>query len=412
MSNSPPSQRDRRSLQDLAKLASSPSMAPLSTKTPPPPVVTEKDPDHDSGIVDLKMIAQQDEGAEERAKMTPLASSPLFDDDPADANVPSGPVSAPPSSQMKGQTNGPVSGPASSRRAPPSTASGPNPRASAVAVAAGTAADSEKKGSMVWVLGGLGLVVAAAGTLFFMHGSTTQPTADHTAQATTAAPPVAAASPGSSAPANASPSQVASSAASPDNAGATAAADPAPSPDVTIPARRASAGGGGGRRAPASSKAAPPIEGAGGSGVSPLSAMMAQAATNTPAPPPAAPGALGEAVEHAVGGAGAPAAASEPSGPAGPSFAPGSVPDRPSQGAVSGAIGRALPEARACLNPDDPVSRATVTFASEGSVSSVVVMGSAAGKPVEACIKSALLKAHVPPFAQATYSATIPVRPN
>ena len=53
-----------------------------------------------------------------------------------------------------------------------------------------------------------------------------------------------------------------------------------------------------------------------------------------------------------------------------------------------------------------------MTFASTGSVSRVVVSGSAAGKPAEECIKSALMKASLGPFAQPTYSANITVRPN
>jgi hypothetical protein len=63
------------------------------------------------------------------------------------------------------------------------------------------------------------------------------------------------------------------------------------------------------------------------------------------------------------------------------------------------------------LKQDDPVSKATITFASSGAVQSVLVTGAAAGKPAEACIKTALGKAKVPPFAQPTYSASVTVRP-
>ena len=56
----------------------------------------------------------------------------------------------------------------------------------------------------------------------------------------------------------------------------------------------------------------------------------------------------------------------------------GNVPQKPSQGAVTGALGAVLPRARACLGPDDPISRATVVFSSGGSVQSVSVSGAAA----------------------------------
>jgi len=78
---------------------------------------------------------------------------------------------------------------------------------------------------------------------------------------------------------------------------------------------------------------------------------------------------------------------------------------------VTGAIGAVLPEARACLGPDDPVSRAHVTFASSGSVQSITVTGGAAGKPQEACIKAALGKAKVPPFAESGFGANFTIRP-
>jgi hypothetical protein len=90
----------------------------------------------------------------------------------------------------------------------------------------------------------------------------------------------------------------------------------------------------------------------------------------------------------------------------------GNVPLKPSLGAIQGALGAAVPGARACLGPDDAVSRANVTFKSDGSVQSVAVTGGAKGTPAEACIRSALMKAHVPPFAQATFSSPVTIRPN
>jgi hypothetical protein len=88
----------------------------------------------------------------------------------------------------------------------------------------------------------------------------------------------------------------------------------------------------------------------------------------------------------------------------------GDVPQRPSQGAVTGALGGVLSEARRCLGPDDPISRAAIVFSSGGSVQSVSVTGPAAGKPTEACIKDALGKAKVQPFAEPSYTANITIR--
>ncbi|MDP9148442.1 MAG: hypothetical protein M3O36_00655, partial [Myxococcota bacterium] len=86
-------------------------------------------------------------------------------------------------------------------------------------------------------------------------------------------------------------------------------------------------------------------------------------------------------------------------------------PLKPAFGAVQGAVGTALPAARACLGPDDPVARATMTFRSDGSVEDVTVAGDAAGKPAEACIRRALLAARLPPFAAPTFTWTTTVRP-
>ena len=112
----------------------------------------------------------------------------------------------------------------------------------------------------------------------------------------------------------------------------------------------------------------------------------------------------------AVGADGKTVDATPAAGSTGPQFAAGTVPQKPSQGAVTGAIGAVLPGARACLGPDDAVSRATITFASAGNVQSVSVSGGAAGKPAEGCIKAALSKAKVTPFAEATYTAPITIR--
>ena len=93
-------------------------------------------------------------------------------------------------------------------------------------------------------------------------------------------------------------------------------------------------------------------------------------------------------------------------------FAAGTVPQRPSQGTLTSALGRVMGKAKACIGPDDPISRANVVFASAGTVQSVSVSGNAAGKPAEACIKTALSGAKLnTPFAEPTYTTTLTIRP-
>lgn len=144
----------------------------------------------------------------------------------------------------------------------------------------------------------------------------------------------------------------------------------------------------------------------------------------TPTPPPApdpqtvasaaAPAAsaasLADLMQQAAGVTPASGNTSPTPGNDSPQAAPGSVPLKPSLGAIQGAIGAAMPAARGCLGPDDPISRAMVTFQSDGSVQSVSISGGAAGKPAEACIRNALMKARVAPFAQPTFSAPATIR--
>jgi hypothetical protein len=416
-------ERDRRSLQDLAKLASGPLSGPLSgSLTPPPPSVqaphssapsgvqraTEAKKD-DSGIVDLAMAAQSDPQAAARAQSTPLANAGLFDDEPL--SVRPGPVSsslaAPVSQQLQQPapslppfSNGPASlAPASvapSSHAPLSAAPAsfvPATQPSAAQSSSQHAAPaSKKRGGVVLALVFGGLVaagaVAAGGFLFMKH------------KAETAAAELAL---------NTPPVVLAPVAEEPKPAeAATAAETPAPEPSVdpdTLPA------------APEAKVAAAPKGGA-------VKASAPVAKAEKPAAPskdeaaklsakdlpttPAGPGGdLGAAMGAAVGADGKPVQATPAAGSNGPQFAAGTVPQKPSQGAVTGAIGAVLSGARKCLGPDDPVSRASITFASGGTVQSVNVSGGAAGK---GCIKAALGKAKVAPFAEPTYTANITVR--
>ena len=167
----------------------------------------------------------------------------------------------------------------------------------------------------------------------------------------------------------------------------------------------------------------PPSAVAAAASVSPGAAVAAAAASAAPAPKltaviPASSAAPDESqslqalMQQAAGVT--PGATSgsptSPDSPDAPQAAQGSVPRKPSLGALQGALGAALPGARACLGPDDAVSHAMVTFQSDGSVQSVSVSGGAAGKPAEGCIRSALMKARVAPFAQPTFSAPATIR--
>jgi len=127
--------------------------------------------------------------------------------------------------------------------------------------------------------------------------------------------------------------------------------------------------------------------------------------------PPSAGVNLQTLMQQAAGVTSAPAAPATTS-PDAPLGVVGSVPLRPSQGAIQGALGAVLPSARACLGPDDAISHAAITFGSDGSVVNVGVSGGAAGKPAEGCIRVALMKARVAPFAQPTFTGTVTVRPN
>ncbi len=258
---------------------------------------------------------------------------------------------------------------------------------------------------LIPVLAGLGIAAVATG-IFMMTRPPAAPPApkfpETPAQAVAATPPVE--KPAAAPPPAASPAP----AAAPESPAETPAAAANDTP-------KAGAGPVGARRGPSAGARKVATENAGGgSSVSELSAMMAHATNSPTAPAPVngTAGNLGEAVQNAVGGGAAAPAPAAPAAPSGPQFAPGSVPEKPSQGAVTSALSQALPQARNCLNPDDPISKANVTFGSTGGVTAVVVTGSAAGKPAEGCIKSALMRASVPPFAQATYSANVTVRPN
>jgi hypothetical protein len=415
-------ERDRRSLQDLAKMAT-------GGMTPPPPSVSaphssapsgvvraadsSKSKEDDSGIVDLAMAAQSDPQGALRAQTTPLAKDGLFDDEPA--SIRPGPVSQSPISQQLQQPapSMPPFSPASSPSSvgPASLAPISQMPASAPALApasfvpssavaqqgaqAGT--PTKKKGGIVIPLlfAAVAISAVAAGGFFFMKHRVETAAAQ---LALNTAPP---------------PAPVAVT--TPPQPAETANAAPAPEPSLDPNALPAATDD----KLAAAKAGAPKTSALSGAAVAKNDKPVAPAKPeetaklsqkDLPTAPVGPEGDLGKAMGKAVGADGKPIDPTPAAGNTNPQFAAGTVPQKPSQGAVTGAIGAVLPGARACLGPDDPVSRAAITFNSAGSVSSVNVSGGAAGKPAEACIKGALGKAKLAPFAEPTYTANITVR--
>lgn len=390
-------ERERRSLKDLANMAS---------MTPPPPSVSAPNSQsgvqrageakgEDSGLIDLAAMTAAAEPAPVSAPVpsapmaapasTPLATAGLFDDEPQ--SVRPGPISQ---AAQPVPTIPPM--PAVPASIAPAPASAAAPVVAAPAMAAPSAPEQEKSkgGKLVAVVFGVvALAAAAAGTFVVMKGHEAKQAA---ATAMNEAPkaPVAAAPAKAPEP---TPAATEAPAAAPSEPSTDLAALP------TADTKTAAKGAPRVAAKPAAAAAAP--------AAAPKAEEPKVASKDMPPPATGPVGALGDEMRKAVGEKEAVPAAG-PAGPSGP--AAGTVPTKPSQGAVTGALGAVLPAARACLGPDDPISRASVIFGSGGTVQSVNVTGGAAGKPAEACIKAALMKAKVAPFAEATYSAPVTIR--
>ena len=142
----------------------------------------------------------------------------------------------------------------------------------------------------------------------------------------------------------------------------------------------------------------------------PAPAAHPPAAAAAPAAPAAPePTGLVGAIKKAVGPT-EPTSGPEKAAPPPPPIR-GDIPDRPAQGAVTGALGAPRAAARNCLVGQDAPSRATVVFASTGKVQGVTVSGPAAGTPAAECIKTALSKTVVGAFKEATSSITVTITP-
>lgn len=136
------------------------------------------------------------------------------------------------------------------------------------------------------------------------------------------------------------------------------------------------------------------------------------AAADKPTGPTRKPGDLQSEMARAVGADGKPieAAGGTPE-PAAGNPKTQNIPEQPSQGAAQSAVGSVIGGAKACVAGADDVSRANVTFGSNGSVSSVSVTGWAAAHGKTACVTSALKGAKVGPFSRPTYVIPVTLRP-
>jgi hypothetical protein len=158
-----------------------------------------------------------------------------------------------------------------------------------------------------------------------------------------------------------------------------------------------------------------------GGGLAPAAPLGARAAAAPPqekvalAPksaPDTKPGDLGSEMARAVGAEGQAkeSAAGSPE-PAAGNLKNQSIPEQPAQGSVSSAIGAVMSGAKACVSDAEDVSRANVTFASNGKVSNITVTGWAASNGKADCVKAALKGATVGPFSRSTFTVPVTIRP-
>jgi hypothetical protein len=435
-------ERDRKTFRDLAQLASQPALqrGSISEIRSSQRDVTGHAKGGDSGLIDFGTLGQPERGSVDRASVTPLASTDLADAEDAPTR-PKISVTPPPLPASVPPPRSSVPAPAPSARAIHTPlAISASQRAPLIqpmlsAQAALLAAEPEpSRGFGGRVVALLGIAAVAAGAFLVVRTlrapnaqgehivvSTAAAAAPHAPLVAPAPTPTPAADRGidpmslpQAASLNAQPVVIATGghhvhhhhglAKSGAPAPGTANDDADDSDDSTASAPAAPV-------AAAAPAPAPKVD------ATPAAAAPPAKAAPTPA---WLQGALGEAITKAAAPAAPAAPAADPAPAAAapvpvPASAPvaaaGSVPQHPSQGAVTSALSGALPSARACLGPDDDVSRVRVVFGSDGAVQSMTVTGFAAGKPQEACIKGALGKAHVPPFAEATYGANVNGRP-
>lgn len=363
--------RKKQSLKDIATRASQsgrssiPASAPTSatgtpvprsaTATPIPSSRALEAKADDSGMVDLKVVqatvTPQQVAAAEKAKP---GSSDLFEDEEKIEG-------APPTKRAGGAV--------AAVKAPP-----PAPQRGGVVIAIGLAA-----------------IGVAAAVLIMMRGAGQSP----------------ASKPG----AEARPVETAAATATAAQAAASATAAPAEVAAAETPSATPIADSRGGPATPGAAGGAAP---SGDTGK--LAAADPRPALGGPAPAAVAPAAKGDLTSQMAAATGADknksgATDANPEPASGGGSKNSSVPEKPPQGSVQAAIRAVSGNAKACVAGADDISRANVTFGSNGAVTSVSVSGWAAGKGAASCIKTALKGANVGPFSSPSFTVTVPIRP-
>lgn len=401
-----------RSLKDLAKMAQSSPPSSMSRAAGPASVR------EDSGMIDLAATFGQDSAANNTGYSDPAAPmhSMTVEKSQNAMSVPHIPAASTlPSFDLPPSSHAMVAAPPSSALAPNSYA--PESASSVASVAAPVSAHpmhvapvnpvvntapafdasiyavppvvTQKSGSgKVIAIGLVGLFAVAAAAAGFMFVSKSK---------TTDTAPVA------KIEAPASPVAVAPKA---ETQAPVAAVDPNAGVDLNNLPTQAQPG----KPVAPAAKAAPggPLAAAAPLAAAPPAAEKPEAKKpEAPKAPEGPAGSLNDAMKQAVGPVAdnANQAKSE-----GPQFAAGTVPQKPSQGALTSALASVMGSAKACGADEEGVSRATVTFQSAGTVQSVNVSGAAAGKPAAECIKGALMKAKVAPFAEPTFTTSVTIR--
>ncbi len=398
---SPPPERKRTSLKEIAARASQsgslvtrdplsgsrpgtpstapPSIAPSRPSTAPPVSRPTEAGKEDSGVINLDVVRSsvtaQQVAAAEKAKP---GQAGLFDDDKP---VVSAAGSAEPSVAAVG--------PASAER----------PRAASASQVAAAPVKRSNTGAM---MGAAIAVLGLAAAFAIVHRKQPDPVRAATQGVSDLRPVVTAAG---TAAATGTPSPIPTPVAPP------ASVEPAPAPSATVgtdakpadPGRVAlgpsTPAAGAGTPAPTSGKEAP--------------AELKTAAKDTPAAG-GPPGDLKDEMARAVGPSkdgdksAEVAAVPEPASGGGRNQ---NIPEQPSQGSVQAAVGAVMGGAKGCVAGADAVSRAQVTFSSQGVVASVSVTGWAADHGKSSCVQAALKGAKVGPFSKSSFTVPVSIRP-
>lgn len=335
--------------------AAKPSIRPSAPSAPP----RISDHEHDSGVIDLNKVnsaaTPQQVAAAEKAQ--PAAHDLVGDDDKGEAAAPA-------------------------------------KEAAKVASLADAREKKKEGGNGGLIAGVIALVAMAAGVAFFVHNNG-QKANNTTAQSGKENPPAAMQAP------VAVEQQKIAEAPKEEPKGLSIDSLPPAEAEAQKPAGAQPAGGGAAVDSQKLAAAQP----------APTAAPAAPAGAGTAPAIGEKPGDLSSAMAKAVGDSGDKQVDTEGAVPANAGKGNQSVPEKPSQGSVNSAIGSVMGGAKSCVAGADDVSRAQITFGSNGSVQNVSVTGWAANNGQSGCVKSALKGASVGPFSQPTFTVGVTIRP-